>query len=97
MKKNSDPLIPAEEDVLEPFAQLIETLTDYEKEIVDPNTGQAMTIEQLQVDMPIELRVSVAEDDTVTLKGSAPTQRVATTVLPVFHRLKLRVVKEGGM
>ena len=53
-----------------------------------------MTIEQLQVDMPIELRVSVAEDDTVTLHGSAPTQRVATTILPVFHRLKLRVVRE---
>lgn len=87
---------PPDRSLLMPVAQLVEELTDYEKQIVDPQTGYAMTIEQLMVDMPIELKVTVNQDGSVNLKSSPPTQLVKTTIMPVFHQMRLRVVREDG-
>ncbi|MEM8808169.1 MAG: hypothetical protein AAGF01_19280 [Cyanobacteria bacterium P01_G01_bin.38] len=84
----------ADRDPLLPFAELIQSLTDYEKQRVNPETGQVLTVENIKVDMPIELRVSVNEAGQVTLKGAAPTQRTSTTVLPVFHRMQVHVVED---
>ncbi|MBE7383758.1 MAG: hypothetical protein F6J95_020370 [Leptolyngbya sp. SIO1E4] len=83
-----------EDDPLLPFDQLVSHLADYDKQLVDPATGQALTVEQLQVDMPIELRVTVEDDGSVSLNGAPPTQRTETTILPVFHQMKLRIVRE---
>jgi hypothetical protein len=77
-----------------PVSQLVGKLTDYPKFIADPQTGLAMTIEQLTVDMPIELKVIVNPDGTVNVKGSPPTQLVQTTVMPVFHHMRLKVVRK---
>lgn len=79
-----------------PFAQLVDKLTDYETQIGTPELGCVMTIEQLTVDMPIELKVTVNPDGTCTIKGSPPTQLVQTTVMPVWHQMRLRVVREDG-
>jgi hypothetical protein len=80
--------------LLMPFADLVQELTDYEKQQVDPTTGFAMTIEQVTVDMPVELKIEANPDGTVQTKGCPPTQSVQTTVMPVFHQVKLRVVRE---
>ncbi len=79
-----------------PFADLVEKLVDYDKQIVDPVTGFVMTIEQVIVDLPVEVRVEVNEDGTVQVKGSPPTQIFETSIMPVFHRMKLRVAREDG-
>lgn len=81
-------------DPLLSFADLIHTLTDYEMQRVDPETGQVLTVEEIKVNMPIELRVSVDDAGQVTLKGAAPTQRTETTVLPVFHQMQVRIVED---
>ena len=85
---------PPDRTLLMPFSQLVEELTNYEKQQVDPNTGFAMTIAQLTVDMPIELKVIVNHDGKVNLKGSPPTQLVKTTVMPVFHQMQIWIVRE---
>lgn len=82
--------------LLMPVSQLVGKLTDYPKFMADPQSGETMTIEQLTVDMPIELKVAVNPDGTINVKGSPPTQLVKTTVMPVFHRMRLRVVREDG-
>lgn len=82
--------------LLMPVSQLVGKLTDYPKFIADPETGNAMTIEQLTVDMPIELKVTSNPDGTLQVKGCPPTQLVKTTVMPVFHHLRLRIVREDG-
>lgn len=87
---------PPDRTLLMPFSQLVGELTNYQKQQVDPNTGLAMTIEQLTVDMPIELKVTVNNDGTVNLKGSPPTQLVKTTIMPVFHQMQIRIVREDG-
>lgn len=80
--------------LLTPFAQLVDKLTDYKKQIGTPELGCVMTIEQLTVDMPIELKVTVNPDGTIQVKGSPPTQLVNTTVMPVWHQMRLRIVRE---
>lgn len=80
-------------DALLPFSDLIATLADYEKQRIDSDTGQVLTVEAIAVHMPVELRVSVDDSGQVTLKGSPPTQRTETAVLPVFHQMKLRIVE----
>lgn len=93
-----DAVAPTEQNdrsLLMPFAQLVEELTNYEKQQVNHKTGLVMTIEQLTVDMPIELKVTVNNDGKVNIKGSPPTQLVKTTVMPVFHQMRLRIVKDG--
>ena len=80
--------------LLLPLSDLLQTLTNYEKQHIDPETGQVLTVEQIQVNMPIELRVSVNETGQVTLKGSAPTQRTGTTILPVFHQMQLCLIED---
>lgn len=79
-----------------PFAQLVDELTNYETQVGTPELGCVITIEQLTVDMPIELKVTVNPDGTCTVKGSPPTQLVQTTVMPVWHQMRLRVVREDG-
>lgn len=79
-----------------PFAQLVDKLTDYETQIGSPQLGCVMTIEQLTVDMPIELKVMVNPDGTCIVTGSPPTQGIQTTIMPVWHQMRLRVVREDG-
>jgi len=87
---------PPDRSLLMPFSDLVLELTSYEKQLIDPISGYTMTIEQVTVDMPVELKINVNKDGTVNLNASPPTQLVKTTVMPVFHQLKLRVVRDDG-
>ncbi len=89
------PTIPNDNDsLLMPFSQLIHDLVDYNKHLEEPILGQVMTVEQVKLDMPVEINIAVDDQGKVTLNGSPPTQRTETTILPVFHQLKLRVVRD---
>lgn len=89
------PTNPVNNDsLLMPFSQLIHDLVDYNKNLEDPLSGQVMTVEQVKLNMPVEINIAVDDQGKVTLNGSPPTQRTETTILPVFHQLKLRVVRD---
>ena len=45
--------------------------------------------ERLDIDMPIELYVRQSAGQPLTIETSAPSQRIRTSVLPVFHRLHI--------
>lgn len=54
----------------------------------------AAAVTELALDLPVELDVWPLADGGVHLGLSTPTQIVATTVMPVLHRLVLRVTAE---
>lgn len=83
-----------DDSLLMPFSQLIHDLVDYNKHLEEPILGQVMTVEQVKLNMPVEINIAVDDQGKVTLNGSPPTQRTETTILPVFHQLKLRVVRD---
>jgi hypothetical protein len=78
------------------LSDTIQQLTNFTDRLEDSESGYALEIEQVNVDLPIELNVSVDDDGAVTLHGSAPTQTTKTTILPVFHRMSLQIVPDDG-
>ena len=84
----------ADESVLLSFRQMIAELADSGLRLEDPILGHAMTVETLKLDMPVELGVNVDEGGQLQLRGAPPTQSIATTIMPVFHRLRLQVTRE---
>ncbi|NER30146.1 MAG: hypothetical protein F6J89_21625 [Symploca sp. SIO1C4] len=74
-----------------PLAEVVEQLTDWDEILADSQTGSTMHVEAVKLEMPLELGVQADETGKLSLNGSAPTQTVETTIMPVFHRLKLRV------
>lgn len=52
-------------------------------------------VEELTFDLPVELDPWYEGDVVSSLGASPPTQIVATTVMPVFHRLRVTLAEEG--
>lgn len=86
----------AADDILLPFTHFIQEMADYGEQLADPQTGLTMTVDEVKLKLPVEIRISVGDSGQVTLKGSPPTQRTETTFMPVFHQLSLRVTRENG-
>jgi hypothetical protein len=51
----------------------------------------AVHVTALDVDLPVELELGGGDGTPVTLGAAPPTQHVVTTVMPVFHRLRLGI------
>ncbi len=80
-----------ENEILIPFADMVQQLVDYGEPLEDPLSERTMAIERVKVDLPVEINVLVDDDGQASLKSNAPTQNTETTIMPVFHRLKLTV------
>jgi hypothetical protein len=52
-----------------------------------------MSVRGLRLDLPVELTVA-HEGERLAVLASPPSQRVATTILPVFHRMTVRIERE---
>lgn len=82
------------DSLLQPFSELVHDLVDYGMYLEDENSGLSMTVENVNLDMPVEIGITVDDDGKVQLKGSPPSQRTKTTILPVFHQMKIKVVRD---
>ena len=63
----------------------------------DPEAAGEETIwvSEIKVDLPIELNV-LQEQGVWQLDAAPPTQKIETTVMPVWHRVRLRVSVDNG-
>ena len=81
-----------------PLADVMDQLTGWEEPLEDATLGHRLTVDALKLNMPVELRVEVDDGGDIIVKGAAPTQTVETTVMPVFHRMRLCLeVDEEGL
>jgi hypothetical protein len=80
-----------DDDYLHPFEQLFTGLVEFEPAVGDLDVGAAMRVTGVKVDVPIELTIGVTDRGTVAMASSPPTQHVATTYMPVFHRIRLSI------
>jgi hypothetical protein len=55
-----------------------------------------LTVSELSVDLPIELRLSVDGGSVTSIAAGPPTQRTETSVMPVFHQLRLTLALDDG-
>ncbi|HEV8365503.1 MAG TPA: hypothetical protein VGQ52_18435 [Gemmatimonadaceae bacterium] len=79
---------------LPPLAELVASLGDVDDEAdPDDQVVDSMDIDQITLTLAIELEVRDADTERPRVTGSTPTQWTETTVLPVFHRLSMRVAR----
>lgn len=64
---------------------------------VEPEAGGEVmfAVGEIKADMPFELDV-LQEQGVWQLDAAPPTQKIETTVMPVFHRLRIRVSLDDG-
>ena len=52
---------------------------------------QQLTVASLSVDLPFELDMVTQADNRVVLNAAPPTQRTQTSVMPVFHQVRVTI------
>ena len=78
-----------------PLAELVPGLLPVLPDLYDAESGTRSRITGYDVTTPIELSIDVAADGTVALGGVPPLYHVSTSLLPVFHSIRLVAVQEG--
>jgi hypothetical protein len=81
-----------DDDALPPLAGMLLGLAvlDEEGEVMSElESPGAATIERIIIAFPAELDVWTAEGEVTALGASPPTQYTETTIMPVFHHLRL--------
>jgi hypothetical protein len=80
-------------DDLPPFSTLVAAMAD-----LDPTDGAAgvdddVDVEEIALSLAIELAVRDDGRGVPRVRSSTPTQWTETTVMPVYHRLSLRIAR----
>ncbi|MBL9027055.1 MAG: hypothetical protein JNL21_32970 [Myxococcales bacterium] len=83
------------EDALPSLAAMIGALLDQEDD-AEPEVEGAPRIESMTIELPVELALEAGESDALATRCSPPTQYTKTSVMPVFHKLRVRVVRSNG-
>lgn len=77
------------------FVEMVaEALADLPEAPADPLDGRALVLDELSVDLPFEMTVEAGPDGALRIGTSPPTQLVETSVMPVWHRVRLRIAAE---
>ena len=79
------------------FAEFMNVLGDHTgtvSGVAERRTWAQMTVTELALDLPLEIRVREDGDGRLDLRGGPPTQTVPTTIFPVLHRLRVRLALE---
>ncbi|MEL6959098.1 MAG: hypothetical protein AAGL89_09135 [Pseudomonadota bacterium] len=75
-------------DLLPSLAEFVELITEPARE-----TSDHLSVEEMTVELPVEVQLisDGAGDGGMSIHASAPTQQVATSVLPIWHSMRLTI------
>lgn len=78
------------------LAELVAGFGPDEGEFVPEAAPGRMWVERVTLDLPVEIEVTVDVADEVRLGSAPPTQQIATSIMPVLHRLRIGIVRNAG-
>lgn len=84
----------AMDEAFAPFAGNVTAFADVLGLFEDAQRIQRFRVTALSVETPVELVVQTGTDGAVRLGAAPPIYRVDTTVMPVFHRLRMTLVPQ---
>jgi hypothetical protein len=84
------------DDTVPPLPPLAETVLAMVDVDGIGNAAQEMHVSELTFDLPVEIEASADAGSVIALGLAPPTQIIATTVMPVFHRLRVTFVEGAG-
>ena len=73
------------------MGEFIVQMSDFNGHLFDPDSLTSFQLEEVDLSMPVQLDLLVQDDGAVTLGGSPPLYYADTTILPVFHQLKVKI------
>lgn len=76
------------------MGEFVYEMSDIDGYLTSEEAEFALKMEHVELDMPIQLDVKVAEDGTVKIGSSPPLYYVETTVMPVFHQMKIHIERD---
>lgn len=83
------------DEAMLPFFEFVHGLSDIEGgHLVNGDESVSMSIESIAIETPFELDFQIDSDGTMTIGASPPMYYVQTTIKPIFHSMKLRMVED---
>ncbi|MFZ6012343.1 MAG: hypothetical protein ACOYXT_18515 [Bacteroidota bacterium] len=76
---------------LVPIAEMITSLSELEGAVEDEGWGLKMSIEEIEIEMPMEFDIMTDDLGNLVLGSAPPTQTIETSYMPVFHKVKLGI------
>ena len=78
-----------------PFFEYVQKLSKFEKSsFTDEEKSLTMSIESVTVETPFELDIQTDNNGKLVIGASPPLYYVQTTVEPVFHSMKIRIIED---
>ena len=79
------------EDKLDQVSGFVGVLTDFVQQVGDPHF-MTMTVTDLKVAMPVEMYVEADQSNEIAFLIAPPRQRIKTSIMPMLHSMRMRVV-----
>jgi hypothetical protein len=90
----------AEEDLFPGLAELMEGLLTPQMlstpDVSNPEQVQALYVDTLTLELPVEIQPLREEAEKFRLGISPPTQWIETSVLPVWHKIRIKMEVDHG-
>ena len=87
--------IPEKKDLIDEamleMADLLSQMNGSEEDLASGEYGFTLYPESIFLDMPLQLDIQKTEDGRMVIGGSPPLYYVETTIMPVFHQLRMKI------
>lgn len=83
------------DEIDEAYASFVDNITAYADipgVFEDPNRVQRLRVRRIEVETPIELDLRTSKDEITAIGSAPPVYRTETTLMPVFHTLRMTLV-----
>lgn len=88
------------EEIDEAYASFVDNITafaDIPGIFEDPHHVQRLRVRRIDVETPIELDLRASKEGVTALGAAPPVCRTETTIMPVFHTLRLTLVPDAEL
>lgn len=86
--------VPKIDEAFLEISDFVQELADMEGQVGSEAIGVSMEIEKATMELPVELDIQVDDQGKVYLGAIPPMYYVETTIMPVFHQIKLKVERK---
>jgi hypothetical protein len=66
-------------------------MADVEGYLYEPEMLASVQLKSVDLSMPMQLDLHVRKDGSLSLGGSPPLYYADTTIMPVFHQIKIKI------
>lgn len=80
-----------------PLHAVTDALLAFAGQVRDDSDSVAWSVEEIELETPLELDVHVLPDGTVVLGSTPPSITADVSWTPVFHTLKVTFTQEDGL